>query len=310
LSERRVAAKGTTAADLCGDAADKLLSAFMGIAGNINALICVTQTPDHFQPCNAAVLHGNLGLPSNCIAFDINLGCSGWVVGLYIASLMLESGGCENVLLVAGDTLSHCVNPRDRAVAPLFGDAGSATLLAKGGCESWYSLHTDGSRHNCIKMPAGAFRQRSSSETRIEHVRADGSVRSAEDLHMDGAEVFNFSIKEEPLAVKEILEYAGRTAEEVDYVVFHQANKYIIGNIARRLGIPMTKVPSATVEKYGNQSSASIPCTICDALGSMASNDGLTLLLSGFGVGLSWASAIFSAMPAFYTSVTTYGGDT
>lgn len=305
LNERRVAAKGTTAADLCEHAGKKLLNDLQCDPASVNALICVTQTPDHFQPCNAAILHGRLGLPKSSAAFDVNLGCSGWVVGLYLASLMLESGGCQKVLLLAGDTMSHCVNPRDRSVAPLFGDAGSATLMSRNLCKSWYSLHTDGGGSQFISMPAGAFRDRSCERTRHEITDSDGSVRCAENLYMNGGEVFNFSIKEEPPAVTEIVNYAGLGMEQIDYVVFHQANKYIIGNIARRLKLPLEKVPSGTVEKYGNQSSASIPCTICDALSEESRKGGHNIVLSGFGVGLSWASGLIEKTPPFSTSIST-----
>ena len=305
LNERRVVEPGTTAADLCEHAARSLLADMHCGPSEIDAVVCVTQTPDHFQPCNAAILHGRLGLPKTSAAFDVNLGCSGWVVGLYLASLMLEAGGCERVLLLAGDTMSQCVNPRDRAVAPLFGDAGSATLLSRNPCESWYSLHTDGAGAEFIRMPAGAFRQRPDASTRIESTDDDDNVRCREHLHMNGGEVFNFSIKEEPPAVLEILEYAGRKIDDVDYIVFHQANKYIIGNIARRLKLPLEKVPSGTVEKYGNQSSASIPCTICDAISAECLEGARTLIFSGFGVGLSWASGLIERTPSFYTSVST-----
>jgi 3-oxoacyl-[acyl-carrier-protein] synthase-3 len=305
LNERRVVHTGTTAADLCEHASESLFKDLGVDRGSIDAVVCVTQTPDHFQPCNAAILHGKLGLSDSCLAFDISLGCSGWVVGLYVASTMLESGGCDKVLLLAGDTMSRCVNPRDRSVAPLFGDAGSATLLTRNRCRSWFSLHTDGKRSKFISIPAGGFRERSTAETRVEKVDPDGSVRSAEDLFMNGAEVFNFSIREEPLAVNEILNYSGVSKEQVDFFVFHQANKYIINNIARRLLLPLSKVPSSTVERYGNQSSASIPCTICDVLGVEAISGELTLLFSGFGVGLSWASCIMEQIPPFHTRLLT-----
>lgn len=309
LDRRRVVAPGTTAADLCENAARNLMRG-LGLSFElVDAVICVTQTPDHFQPCNAAILHGKLGLQRNCAAFDINLGCSGWVVGLYVASLMIEAGGCNKVLLVAGDTMSCCVNPRDRSVAPLFGDAGSATLLSRNCCKSWYSLHSDGAGSNVIVVPAGAFRNRRDSKTGIEFTDSYGNVRSDENLYMDGAEVFNFSIREEPPAVKELLEFAERSVEKVDYFLFHQANKYIIGNIARRLKLPSEKVPFQTVERYGNQSSASIPCTICDTLADDAKRGGLALLFSGFGVGLSWATCLIEDMPPFYSNLCVFEDD-
>lgn len=289
LNERRVAPPGITAADLGAHAARQI----DGYA-EVDALIFVTQSPDHFQPSNAAILHGRLGLKSDCACFDVGLGCSGWVYGLYLASLMVEHGGCDTVLLVAADTLSQCVNPRDRATASLFGDAGTATLVGRSATPSpmHFALHTDGSRWDSICQPAGGFRQPKSAQTGVTTTDADGNSRSPDDLHMDGAAVFTFSITEEPKVITEILATAQTPIEAIDYIVFHQANRYIINTIARRLKLPAEKAPADTVAKYGNQSSASIPATLCDALASRLVNEELLLIFSGFGVGLSWGSAL------------------
>lgn len=294
LKDRYVVDAETTAGDLCESAAEYLIQRMSLSRDSLDAVICVTQTPDYFQPATAAVLHGRLGLKEDCAAFDVNLGCSGYIYGLWLAYMMIESGSCRKVLLLAGDTISRCVNPRDRTVAPLFGDAGSATLVEEAGRKipAYFSLKTDGRGFQHIIVPAGAFRRPSDSLTREEMADADGNIRSPEDLYMNGAEVFNFSIKVEPPAIREILEFAGKTMEEVDYLVFHQANKYIISNIARRLKVPLEKAPCGTVEKYGNQSSASIPSTLCDALGETLKRSSRQVVLSGFGVGLSWASGL------------------
>jgi 3-oxoacyl-[acyl-carrier-protein] synthase III len=296
LHERRVVEGGVTAGDLCEKAARRLLEETGTAPDGLDAVILVTQTPDYFQPATACVLHGRLGLKTDCAAFDVNLGCSGYVYALWLAGMMIEAGGCERVLVLAGDTISRCVNPRDRALAPLFGDAGSATLVVRSEkeVESWFSLKTDGTGFEHLIVPAGAFRNPSTEETRREEADADGNIRSAEQLRMNGAEVFNFSIKVEPPAIREILEFSGKSVEEVDYLVFHQANKYIISNIARRLKVPLEKTPCATVERYGNQSCASIPGTICDCLAEPLREGRMNLVLSGFGVGLSWASCFLT----------------
>ena len=311
LHQRHVVDEQTTAADLCQQAAQELLSGCALEPAAIDGLIFVTQTPDHFQPANAALLHGRLGLGKHAAAFDVNLGCSGWVYGLWLAYMMIEAGGCAKVLLLAGDTLSRCVNPGDRSVASLFGDAGSATLVEKTAVEqrSWFSLHTDGRGSDYVKVPAGAFRRRPDAETRLAVTDEEGNTRCPEDLYMDGAEVFNFSIKEEPPAIREILASSDHSIEDVDYVVFHQANKYIISNIARRLKLPLAKAPCDTVEKYGNQSCASIPGTICDALASDLEQKPLTVIMSGFGVGLSWASCLTRLDRLQTCSVSVYRAD-
>jgi 3-oxoacyl-[acyl-carrier-protein] synthase-3 len=307
LRERWVVAEGTTTADLCEDAARRLLGDLGVESGQLDAILCVTQTPDHFQPCNAAILHGRLDLPKTAAAFDINLGCSGWVVGLYLASLMVEAGGCQKVLLLAGDTMSRCVHPRDRAVAPLFGDAGSATMVERGACRSWYSLHTNGKGSDFIKIPAGAFRTPTSATTSLEQTGEDGTVRCDDNLQMNGAEVFNSSIMEEPPAIREILEFSNFSPHEVDFIVFHQANKYTIGNIARRLKFPSEKVPSGTIERFGNQSSASIPATICSELAEAVQTRSTRLIFSGFGVGLSWASCLIESDKITHLSISPLG---
>jgi len=308
LDKRRVTDKDTTSVDLCHQAASHLINGLKVNKSKIDGLIFVTQTPDHFQPSNAAIIHGKLALEKSCASFDVNLGCSGYVYGLWMAHMMIASGTCQKVLLLTGDTISKYVNSKDRATAPLFGDAGSATLIEKTNIEyeAFFSLHTDGSGNDFIKVPAGGFRCPSSADTAIAIEDTEGNWRSKNDIYMNGGEVFNFSIKTEPSAITEILDYSQKTVDEIDYVVFHQANKYIITNIAKRLKLPLEKTPCETVSKYGNQSSASIPSTINDALGRQVSTDKQQLLLSGFGVGLSWASAIVDVDKIYCPSVQIY----
>ncbi len=295
LGRRRIAEPGTTAADLCETAAKQLLESSQLSADAIDALIFVTQTPDYPQPCNAAVLHGRMNLPQSCAAFDINLGCSGYVYGLWLAHMMVSAGGCQTILLLAGDTISQIAHPQDRSVAPLFGDGGSATLVQTSDRESsaWFSLGTDGKGFNHLIVPAGGRRMPCSPETGIEKNDETGAIRSAENLFMDGAEIFNFSITQEPKSVQELVSYAGLDLDSIDYFVFHQANRFILKNIAKRLGIDSAKVPMETVERFGNQSSASIPFALCGELQDiLCDTTSKRVLLSGFGVGLSWASAL------------------
>tara|TARA_B100000989_G_scaffold94784_1_gene68868 strand:- start:2013 stop:3155 length:1143 start_codon:yes stop_codon:yes gene_type:complete len=295
LYRRRVVDEQTTAADLCEQAAQLLIEQTAVKPSQIDTVICITQTPDYSQPCNAALLHGRLGLSKHCAALDVNLGCSGYVYGLWLAHTMITSGGCGRVLLLAGDTISRLVNARDRAVAPLFGDGGSATLVerSQSSAASFFSLQTDGKCYDNLIVPAGGARQPCTKDTAIAVEDQAGNFRSPENLFMNGAEIFNFSITEEPKSVIELLEYAEIDANAVDHFVFHQANRYILYNIAKRLKLDLAKVPMQTVERYGNQSSASIPTAICEELAAVIADRSSTrLLLSGFGVGLSWASAL------------------
>ena len=308
LDTRRVVDEETTSLDLCHYAAEVLINGMLINRSDVDGLVFVTQTPDHFQPSNAAILHGRLGLETYCASFDVNLGCSGYVYGLWMAHMMIASGTCKKVLLLSGDTISKYVNLRDRSTAPLFGDAGSATLVEKTVREltSYFSLHTDGSGNDFIKVPAGGFRSPSTPLTATEYKDTEGNWRSQNDLYINGGEVFNFSINTEPAAINEILEYSNKTISQIDYVVFHQANKYIITNIAKRLKLPLEKAPCETVGKFGNQSSASIPATINDALNELVAKSNKKLILSGFGVGLSWASAIVELENIYCPTVQIY----
>jgi 3-oxoacyl-[acyl-carrier-protein] synthase-3 len=297
LKERRVVDEATTTADLCLAAAKDLLTETSLSADAIDAIIFVTQTADYPQPCNAALLHRDLGCRKECAAFDVNLGCSGYVYGLWLGHLLIESAGYQNVLLLAGDTISRIVHPNDRALAPLFGDGGSATWIRReetGSTPAHFEFFTDGSGYDGLIVPAGGFRQPSNPQTAKAQADSQGNLRTLENLHMDGTAIFSFTISEVPKAVEKLLQAANCEKEAVDSYVFHQANRYILGNIAKRLGVPVEKVPMATVEHFGNQSSASIPTALvyecCERL--IASESPCRLVLCGFGVGLSWGTAL------------------
>ncbi|MCD8481987.1 MAG: ketoacyl-ACP synthase III [Verrucomicrobia bacterium] len=302
LDKRRIAPDHVTTLDLCEHAARDLLGGLNVNPQDIDAILCVTQTPDHLQPSNANILHGRLSLAKHAAAFDINQGCSGWVYGLYIASTMLSSGGCRNVLLLAGDTIARLIHPLDKSCRPLFGDAGSATLVSNSDqfADSWFSLHSDGRGWNAIQQPEGGFRNPSGTMGAEPTVDAEGNYRCGHNLHMSGLEVFNFTLREEPAALKQLLAFANTDATSVDYFVLHQANAFILSNIAKRLQIPAEKMPMNIAGKFGNQSSASIPATVCHNL-NVVEQQKLRLLFSGFGVGLSWASALMELGPSCRT---------
>lgn len=292
LKERKVSTPGATALDLCEDAARRLLDEMALDASSIDAVIFVTQTPDHDQPNNSSLLHGRLGLAKSAAAFDLSMGCSGWVYGLQQAAMLCANGGAARVLLCAGDTLSRLTNPGDRSTDPLFGDAGSATIIEKTGRSApfHFMLGADGSGAASIIVPAGGARQPASASTRVEAVDAEGNRHHAENLRMNGAEVFNFTLREVPVAVNAALKLAGWTPDETDALVLHQANRFIVSNVGRKCGFPAEKTPMEVFEKYGNQSSASIPCALVDALGGRLEASPLKIVACGFGVGLSWGA--------------------
>lgn len=302
LDSVRVVDEHTTAADLCQSAAADLISRLALSPASIDALIFVTQTPDHSQPCNAALLHGVLGLEKSCASFDVNLGCSGYVYGLWLAHALIAGAGLNRVLLLAGDSLSRIVGPRDRTTAILFGDAGTATLIEKSeqAEPAWFTLNTDGKGAQNIIVPSSGARRPPNVESAVETEDAEGNFRSAQHLHMNGAEVFNFTLREIPASIKDLLAHAGQSIDDVDHVILHQANRYIIQNIGKRLGLPIEKTPCEVLRKYGNQSSASIPSAICESYAGTEPRLPRKLVLSGFGVGLSWACGLLTLPVDFY----------
>lgn len=295
LNERRIAAPSVTTLDLCLQAAQSLLASHLLSAEALDGILFVTQTPDHSQPGNASLLHRKLGCATHCAAFDVNLGCSGYVYALWLAFSLIANGSSGKILVLAGDTLSRMVHPKDRAVAPLFGDAGSATLVEKqvGAGQSWFRLGADGRGSESLIVPAGGARMPFSKETSEEQSDADGNVRSLENLHMQGSEVFNFSIEVVPREIESLLEEANGSINSVDYFVLHQANRYIVQSIGKRLRVDLERCPIASFEAFGNVSSASIPGALAYELSEcLQGTERKRMLFSGFGVGLSWASCL------------------
>ena len=290
LRKRLVAPPDVTALDLCEDAARRLFAALDVDPSSIDALIFVTQTPDHPQPNNASLLHGRLGLPKSAMSFDLSHGCSGWVYGLHQAALLCAHGGAARVLLCAGDTLSRLTNPADRSIDPIFGDAGSAALIERTGISSpWhFDFGTDGAAAGLISVPAGGARQPSSERTRIESADADGHVRHAENLRMDGAGVMAFVLREVPGAVRSLMAEAGWT--HADLCALHQANRFVLNAVIRAAQLDPSTVPVDLAERFGNQSSCSVPMVIVSAFGQRLASGPARLLACGFGVGMSWGA--------------------
>lgn len=292
LGTRYTALPQTTTSDLCERAARRLLDTLNMPASSIRAIISVTQTPDYRMPGNAFVLHGRLGLSPQAMALDVCMGCSGYVHGLWLAGMMLSSSGGGNVLLIAGDTLTKLVHPLDYKSAPLFGDAGSATVvrLSQDVQSTYFSLYARGNSLASMYVPAGGFRMPATCETGIDTLDKDGCTRSLENMYMDGFDIFTFTMTEQPALLQHILNYSHTTIEDVDYFVMHQANKYIVETITKKSGIPTQKVPSSIFSRFGNQNSASIPGVFCGELAEKARDSRLRLILQGFGTGLSWGA--------------------
>ena len=292
--ERRFADENTCSSDLCFAAANKLIKDNDIDRKEIELLIFVSQTSDYRMPATSIILQEKLGLPKSTIAFDINLGCSGFIYGLSVVYSMMQHGTIKKALLLDGETRSKVYSPRDRKTAFIFGDGGIAALIendSKFG-KSFFSLNSDGSRESLIKIDAGGYRNPSSPETLKEKVVDEyGNIRSDEHGYMKGADVFSFVIREIPKDFKRTLEYSNTPKEAIDYFVFHQANSYINAYLAKKLKLDKTKIP-ATIHKYGNTSSVSIPLTIISELKEDLNAHNRKVLFSGFGVGMTWATAV------------------
>lgn len=293
IYERRFADKNTCSSDLCYAAAEKLLKDNDIDRSEIDLLIFISQTPDYRMPATSVLLQDRLGLPNSTMAFDINLGCSAFIYGLCVAFSMMQNKGLRKALVLDGETRSKVYSPKDRRSAFLFGDGGIAALIERNEefNESYFSLNSDGSRGDLIKINAGGYRNPSSVETLKEKVVDEyGNIRSDEQGYMNGGDVFNFVIREIPKDIKRMAEYSGKNLTDLDYYVFHQANNFINSYLAKKLKLDTSKIPS-TISKYGNTSSVSVPLTIVDQLKGKL-NGTKELLLSAFGVGMTWATAI------------------
>lgn len=293
IFERRFADENTCSSDLCYAAAEKLLKDNNINREEIDLLVFISQTPDYRMPATSILLQDRLKLSKNCIAFDISLGCSAFCYGLSVVYGMMQSNGLRKALILDGETRSKVYSPKDRRSAFIFGDGGIAALVEQKEefGKSFFSLNSDGSRGDLIMIPGGGYRNMSSVETLKEKVVDEyGNIRSDEQGYMRGGDVFNFVIREIPRDIKKTLEFANRSQEDFDFIVLHQANNFINQYIAKKMSLDTEKIPS-TISKFGNTSSVSVPLTIVSELKDKLEGEKL-LLLSAFGVGMTWATAI------------------
>lgn len=277
---RHVSPPEMCTSDLCLRAAERLLSELRWPRDTVNYLVFVSQTPDYLMPSTACCLHQKLGLPVQCAAFDVGLGCSGYPYGLAILSRLLQGQPNARGLLLVGETPSKICFPEDRATWPIFGDIGSATALecTPGAEPTWFSLNTDGGGSNDFIVRGGGFRARFSPERR-DHF-----------IDMNGSNIFAFTMKRVPPLIDELLSLSGWTRDAVDYFVFHQANRFIIEHLRKKVAAPSAKVP-LVIGEFGNTGGGSVPLVLTRG-GLVRNNDvPLNLLLLGYGVGLSWAGA-------------------
>ena len=285
VKRRRVVGENTCSSDLCLQAGKQLLERLQWSPESINALIFVTQTPDYFLPSTSSLLHRDLDLPMSCATFDVGLGCSGYPYALWLASMMIQTGATKRVLVMHGETASLITYPRDRATALLFGDAGSATALERDGDDQWgFSLHSDGKGYQDLIIPGRGFREPRPAEDRDNY------------LHMNGANLFNFTIKKVPLLIQDTLNLMDQEIDDVDAFIFHQSNQFMMLHIAKKCGLPAAKTPLILGE-YGNAGGPSVPLAMTLHYKDKELESAQTAMLLGYGVGLSWGSTLLQVKP-------------
>jgi 3-oxoacyl-[acyl-carrier-protein] synthase III len=295
IVSRHLAAKNEFASDLGVLATQKLFNSGVISPGNIDYLLFCTQSADYLLPATSCIIQNQLGLSKKCGAIDINQGCSGFVYSLGIAKALLETNQAENILIITSDTYSKFINKKDKSVRTIFGDAASATLI-QGSMENSEKIYgffygTDGSGANNLIVPSGGARHPKSITSSIETMDSNGNIRSQDDLFMDGAEIFAFTMKIVPETMQSILLSNNLDITDIDLFIFHQANKFMLDHLRKKLAIPEEKF-YINFSDCGNTTSSTIPIALKRAINQNVLKSGMKICIMGFGVGYSWAGAI------------------
>lgn len=290
-----VEAVHVSAEDMCSSDYDvamfERLMKETGLTGaDFDGIVFISQTPDYRVPGTSVILQDRLGLSKDSVAFDINYGCSGYVYGLYQASLLVSSGSCKRVLVFSGDTQLKMIHEQDRGNRMVLGDGFAVTVMEQGSDEMCFAIHSDGSGYQAIFMEAGGYRLPKSEATVEPVTMKNGLPRWPEYTYMDGMDIMNFALSEVPPLVKETLEFAGWQEDEVGLFAMHQANQMILEFLAKRIGVTMDRMP-VTMKEMGNTVSASVPLMLTEKHGELKEKRAMEkVLICGFGVGLSWGA--------------------
>jgi len=296
ILSRRVCLNNECASDLAFSAAKKLFEDNDIDIQTIDFIIFASQMPDYLLPTTACILQDRLGLPKTAGAQDINLGCSQYLYSHANAFAMVQSGLAKKVLVMTADTPSRIINPKDRSVVPLFGDAGTAAIIEDVGDGSGYqdfAFGTDGSEHSSLIWPSSGMRERFSLDSSEEVADKLGSIRSKNDMYMDGQKIFLFTLKTVPNTLKAFLEKNNLSVDDVDFFIFHQASKMIVDSITRKLKLPESKF-NRIYENRGNSGGSTVGISLHHAIKDAQIKANSKIVLSAFGVGLSWCHAILN----------------
>lgn len=291
VNSRHVASEDETAGDMAEKAALKLFEEYQISPKDIDFLMLCTQSPDYFLPSTACILQNKLGIPTHAGAFDYNLGCSGCVYGMAMAKGLIAAGIAKNVLLLTAETYNKYLHPSDKSNRSIFGDGAAACLISTDGFAEIgeFSLGTDGSGAEKLILKSGAARQK--SKTGNSSVDDEGHVRYDDYLYMDGGGIFNFTLDAVPAMMNEILAKNELSKDDIDYYVFHQANKFMLNTIRKVCVLPKDKF-YVNLEESGNTVSSSVLIALKQCLESETLHQGMKVMIAGFGVGLSWGGTI------------------
>ena len=290
----RVVNDGVCVSDLAVAGMEHLFARELVDRQSLDALIVVTQSPDHFMPATSNIIQGRLRMKRDMLCLDIPQGCAGYLIGLIQAFLLIEQPHVARVAMITGDVLSRKVSVKDRNSYPLIGDGLAITIVEKG--ESPEAIHAnvkmDGTAGDALIIPAGGFRLPASAETAVVEDAGDNNARSLNDLRMDGTAVFNFVQREVPPMIDELLASSGARKDDIDFFLFHQPNRFMLEKLADKMQVGYDRMPNNVVELFGNSSGATIPINIALNLGQRLLAESFQVCLAGFGVGLTWSSMI------------------
>lgn len=291
VNKRHLAASDETAGDLAEKAARNLLSEYDIDPQTIDFLLLCTQSPDYHLPTTACILQDKLGIPTSAGAFDYDLGCSGCIYGMAVAKGLIAAGIAKNVLLLTAETYNKYLHQDDKSNRSIFGDGAAACLISTEGFAEIgeFVLGTDGSGANNLIVKTGAARQKTATSKQTED--AEGHIWRDDYLYMNGGAIFNFTLDAVPAMMNRLFEKTGLRKDDIDYFVFHQANKFMLTTIRKVCGIPKEKF-YVDLENVGNTVSSTILIGLKDCLKSETIVSGMKVMCCGFGVGLSWGGTI------------------
>lgn len=291
VDSRHLAAENETAGDMAEKAARRLFEEYIIDPQSIDFLMLCTQSPDYFLPSTACVLQNRLGIPITAGAFDYNLGCSGCIYGMAMAKGLIAAGIAKNVLLLTAETYNKYLHPHDKSNRSIFGDGAAACLISTEGFAKIgeFVLGTDGLGANNLIVKTGASRCKRQTGESVED--SEGHIWRDDYLYMNGGAIFNFTLNAVPAMMKELLEKSGWEKEQIDYYVFHQANKFMLSTIRKVCMLPRDKF-YMDMAHVGNTISSTILIGLKESLKNGDIHDGMKVMCCGFGVGLSWGGTI------------------